>query len=334
MSLSLRLEQQIRPVADEVSALTAVVRPILEGILYSLKRDIVEQLGGYEGVTLEMLARVYRAGNGDCGLCFEYAVHDALNRAEPSVTDRVDTALKQYCKIPGDDTASILFGVEKNGAVNLIDLAKVQLTEESQLLYGQRGRPAKLRAYVDTLAAAFRSSGARASLPTSIGGLWKADLFLGHTDTDKWVATTVKINPAHLEGAAGLRIGIVPSRQGRSDAVKKDDAKNLIVCPVPHDGEFMELFYQGWGIVQQFIAADAHVPREVYLPRPAERQVAAYLESRRDFPTVEVVMALLPLSQPELLSTTAKDADLRQQNPQENFAKALVAPLPLTQRQR
>ena len=35
--IQLRLEFQENPVADEVSAITAVVRPILEGLLYSLK---------------------------------------------------------------------------------------------------------------------------------------------------------------------------------------------------------------------------------------------------------------------------------------------------------
>ena len=35
--LQLRLEFQESPVFDEVSAVTAIVRPILSGILYSLK---------------------------------------------------------------------------------------------------------------------------------------------------------------------------------------------------------------------------------------------------------------------------------------------------------
>lgn len=66
-------ERQLNPVSDEVLALTAVVRPILSGILYALKTEIVAEAGGYEGVKLKVLPRLYRAGDGDCGICFEYA---------------------------------------------------------------------------------------------------------------------------------------------------------------------------------------------------------------------------------------------------------------------
>lgn len=57
--IQLRLEFQESPVADEVSAITAVVRPILEGLLYSLKKEVVERAGGYEGAKLLMLPRLY-----------------------------------------------------------------------------------------------------------------------------------------------------------------------------------------------------------------------------------------------------------------------------------
>jgi hypothetical protein len=100
-----------------------------------------------------------------------------------------------------------------------------------------------------------------------------------------------------------LRVGIVPTREGFSDAVRKDDKRNLIVCPVPYDHSFMETFYMAWEVVQQFLFADAKVPKEVNLPRPAQRAVARYLADRRDFKVIEVIEALEPLSQPELLQT-------------------------------
>ena len=37
--MQLSLQFQRNPVADEVSAITAVVRPILEGVLYALKAE-------------------------------------------------------------------------------------------------------------------------------------------------------------------------------------------------------------------------------------------------------------------------------------------------------
>lgn len=99
--MQLRFQFQQNPVADEVSAITAVIRPILEGVLYALKTDVVAEIGGYENIKLKMLPRLYRPGDRDCGICFEYAVHDALNRNEPSVLERLDNAMTAYCNVPG-----------------------------------------------------------------------------------------------------------------------------------------------------------------------------------------------------------------------------------------
>jgi hypothetical protein len=198
------------------------------------------------------------------------------------------------------------------------------------LLAGNRGRPAKLKRHIDSIAAAFRKRDVRELLPFSISGLWKADLFVGFTDSDRWVGTTVKINPSQLEGAPGLRIGIVPARDGQSDAIYQDNTRNLVVCPLPYDHSFMEVFYEGWSVVQQFMQADAHVPKEVNLPRNALRQVALYLAERREFPVVEVVEALKPLSQPELLKTEEQAATLvsRRESSPDVETGAVVTPLP------
>jgi hypothetical protein len=307
--VEIRVESQQSPVADEVSALLAVVCPILEGLLRALKAEVVAEVGGYEDVKLMMLPRLYKPGDGDCGICFEYAVHDAMRRGDAGILERVDTALA-YCNVPGADLSSILFGAEKTGSQQLIATAKDSLTVDSLLMYGLRGRPAKLKRHLDTIAEALRRTGLRVILPQSISGLWRADLFLGKSDTDKWVGTSVKINPHDLEPARGLRVGIVPVKQGESDAVYKDEARNLVVCPLLHDGSFMEIFYAGWILIQQFIAADARLPKEASLPRPAEREVARQLQVRRKFPVVDVIEALRALAQPELLVTNEQEADL------------------------
>lgn len=324
--MRIQREQQLNPVADEVLALTAVVRPILTGVLYALKQDIVAEAGGYENVKLKMLPRLYRAGDGDCGICFEYAVHEAMNRGDPRVIERVTDAAR-LCNVPGSDLQSILFGLEKTGSQQLIDTAGEILTDDSRLLYGTRGRPINLRKRLTQIAGAFRNRRTRPALPYSIRGLWKADLFVGFSDTEKWAATSVKINPSQLEGAAGLRIGIVPTKQGRSDAVRRDDAKNLVICPLHHDEDFMQIFYEGWRIVQAFISADANIPREVMLPSPAEREVARILFQRREFGVLEVIDAISAFGQPELLSTTNRQAEMLslQGDPQTDL---LVAPMP------
>lgn len=310
MGIQLRLEFQQNRVADEVSAVTAVVRPILQGLLYSLKKEFVTAEGGHENVKLKMLSRLYRPGDGDCGICFEYAVHDAMNRHEATVQERLVDAMANHCKLAGRDSASILFGAEKSGALRLIDTAKERLTDESIVLAGKKGRPVKLKRHIERAAAALRNLDAQILLPYSIRGIWKADLFVGFQDSDRWVATTVKINPNQLEAAPGLRIGIVPNREGKSDSIRLDNERNLVICPLPHDHDFMQVFYQGWGVVQQFIHADAAIPKVVALPRPPDRQVARYLEERREFPVVDVIDALGPLAQPELLATTEREAEL------------------------
>lgn len=326
--MQLRLEFQEAPVADEVSAITAVVRPILVGILYALKREVANEVGGYENLKLFMLSRARRGSDGDIGICFEYAVHDALARGNPMVVERVADALAK-CNVPGRTMSSILFGAEKSGSLRLIDTAKGILTRDSLLLYGTKGRPVKLRNHINSVAAAFRRPDARLWLPQSISGLWKADLFTGCRDTDKWIGTSLKINRDHLEGGKGLRLGIVPAREGESDAIAKDSSKNLIVCPLPYDRSFMQVFYQAWEVVVQFLAADAKVPKEANLPRPPSRQVARYLEDRRSFSVCDVIEALGPLSQPQLLRTQEAAATTVETRPAATErTTALLAPMP------
>jgi hypothetical protein len=85
---------------------------------------MVAEVGGHANVKLKMLPRLYRPGDRDCGICFEYAVHNALNRREPTVLERLEEAIGTFCRVPGTEPASILFGLEKCGALTLIDTAK------------------------------------------------------------------------------------------------------------------------------------------------------------------------------------------------------------------
>ncbi|MDF3822600.1 hypothetical protein P3G55_22050 [Leptospira sp. 96542] len=307
--MKLLIETQRNPVGSEVLARIAIIRPILMALLTGTKQEVLSELGGMNNMKLFMLPRAYRNGYGDVGFCFEWAVHDAIRRQDPMVMTRLLDA-SRLCKLPGSAFQSILFGVEKSGKTRIIDTANQLLTDDSRILTGAQAQPPKLKAYMNRLAAAFHRPETRAALPSSINGLWKADLFFGSTDADRWLGTTLKINAKELEGAKGLRVGIVPATQGSSDRIYKDDVKNLIVCPIPYDGSFMELFYTGWRIVQQFIAADAKVPEPVALPAPADRQVARELEMRRRFPIVDVIRALEVQSQTDLLEATEKRVDV------------------------
>jgi len=53
--IEIRTESQLNPVGDEVSALVAVIRPILQGLLYALKQEVVAEVGGFSNMKLMML---------------------------------------------------------------------------------------------------------------------------------------------------------------------------------------------------------------------------------------------------------------------------------------
>ncbi len=219
------------------------------------------------------------------------------------IAERVEDALR-LCNVRGQNLNSLLFAVEKTGKLNLVESVIQSLTDNSQLMYGTRGRPVKLKRHIEQVASAFRRPNARLALPQSISGLWKADLFIGDTGQDNWVGTSVKVNAAELRAEPGLRVGIVPTRQGRTDRVRLDEAKNIVVCPIPYDDSFMQLFYAGWRIVQQFMAADATLPNEDRLPLPHEREVARSLAMRRESRVLAVVEVLEAESQSRLIESS------------------------------
>lgn len=301
--MEIRSEFQQNAVADDVGALVAVIRPVIAGVLHSIRAEmLVGANHTRESLPLKMLGRLRKQGDGDCGIAFEYAVHDAVMTQEPIASERVAEALK-LCRIAKGAPASILFAVEKAGSQQLISTHVDLITNESRVLSGARGQPVKLKNHMSSLASAFRRPRARAQLPQSIRGLWKADLFLGSQERDHWVGTSVKINPQHLEAARGLRVAIIPSFAGRSDAIKKDESKNLVICPLPHDGSFMQVFYEGWRVVQALCETDFAMPREVDIPTPVHREAARVFIERREFPIVDVLDATAKFSQPELLTT-------------------------------
>ncbi len=318
---------QRNEVNSEYEALFSVIHPILTGLALSLKQDIVTQIGGYDKMSLELFTRLYEPGDGDCGICFEYAVHEAIVNKNPDVLNRIDSALSQFCKIKGDTPSSILFGAEKSGQLHFIESVKEHLTDNSQLLTGDRGKPIKLKKHIDGVVAAFKRQQDRVKLPSSINGLWKADLFVGNTLMDNWVGTTVKINPSQLESARGLRLGIVPCRQGKNDKITKHETKNLIICPVPYDKSFMEIFLEGWNIVKAFIHAHGEMPSEMTLPSSLDRIVCKELVARRKFPVMEVIEVLKNMGQPHLMEVENKETLIETEDNKDVIINRIVTPV-------
>lgn len=289
-------------VRGAVGAKFAMIAPVLEAMLHSLPLDRTARLGGAEKVTLHDLARELRSGSGDAGICFEYAVHEAIATRSPLIHELASDVLGRFCNIKAE-AASILFGPEKDGRIPILESVQDALTEDSIVFVGNRGRPPKLRRYIPQIVNAFRRAEERNRLPRSISGLWKADLFLGSAEQDIWVGTTVKIKGNALDGAKGLRVGIYPQENAK-DRPRLDSGLNLVRLPLPYDGAFMELFYKAFFLTRAFMRADASVPREVDLPDAEDRMITKELASRRQFPVLEVIEAMGIMAQEDLLETS------------------------------
>ena len=65
----------------------------------------------------------------------------------------------------------------------------------------------------------------------------------------------------------------------------------------------MQVFYEGWRIVQALCERDFKMPREVDIPNPMHREVARMYVERREFPIVDVIRATRKFAQPDLLIT-------------------------------
>jgi hypothetical protein len=226
--------------------------------------------------------------------------------------------LEDFCNIRGE-AESILFGVEKSGATRVLETAVNLLTEESRILVGKKGQPPRLRKHLSTVAKAFASLKHRERLPQSIRGLWKADLFVGSIGSEQWVATTLKTNRRDLQSAPGLRIGLYPEER-RGEGPRKDS--DLIMCPLPYSGDFMQLFGATFQIVKQLIAANGEQPSRVALIYEDDQIVAKWVSDRRHFPVLAILAALEPVKQPGLLAS---------ETPTEEPAEGVeaAAPIPL-----
>jgi hypothetical protein len=298
-------DRQKNPVADEVSALVAVTGPIITGVLRSISDEVAIAFGERDKLPLKILGRLRKEGDGDCGIAFDYAVHDAVISREPVIAERVADALSK-CGVPVGEPASILFAIEKSGAQELISTEPGLVMDKSPVLLSEGGRPVSLREHLAAIGAAFRLPGALLSLAQSIRGLWKTELFLGSADRDQWVSAGIHMSSPPPDAVRAPRIAIVPAMTGHSDAVRRDEQNNTVICPVPHDGSFIQIFHEGWQIVQALCASDFEMPEPSDIPSPVHREVARIFVERRKFPVTEVIQATRMFAQPGLLTSSTE----------------------------
>lgn len=293
------LEIQKSLIGDQVRARYAMIIPILRGMLYSIsQRTINEIRDGYNGITLEMFCKVYNEGDGDYGICFEYAVHEAIQYRNNLIYPKIQYVIGDLCGL-NNDVESILFGAEKTKS-NVLETAHNSLTEDSILKPGTRARPTYLKQYLDTIYKAHHNRSFIEQLPKSIKGVWKADLFLGSKYANEWVATTIKTNPGQIEEAPGLRIALYSDKNPKSEPYKHSN--NLIYCPLSYDSDFMELFGASFAIAKHIINSKGKMPSRAALYYADDAAVAKWLTDRSRFPLLEILDALEALKQPDLLS--------------------------------
>jgi len=292
----------------EKQILLAMVGPILFALLCHLKREVVNDLGGLDKIKLRQLARNHKSGFGDCGISFEYSVHSAIRNNNPLVMERIQYALKM-CKISGNQTTSILLGFEKQGVLQISDHWINNMNSESEVITGAYGESTRIYDYRYDIRNAFHNKKIRDNIPPVIRGIWRADLFIGNTDSNMWVATSVKINRQLLQYDNGLYLGIVAATGGRDIPFFRKDG--MLVCPLPLGNGFMQYFYTAWRIVEEFIRKDAGLPEVRHLYRPADRQVAKFLFSKRDENVLDLVDDdLKKLAHPTLVESVTPDVTI------------------------
>lgn len=298
--LKLQTEHQIGPITDALRARVALGLPVLKGILFALKQDRAVRFGGYPGVTVWDLAREYLEGDRDYGICFEYAVHDAIMKRHPAIHPLMSEVLEGFCGIRSG-AQSILFGAEKSGKWALIETAHELINDQSRVLSGNIGQPPKLQRLWDKLTQAMTVQEVRHQLPKSVNGLWKSDIFLGSSAEQRWVGATLKTNKAQFEALPGLRVGIYPQVL-HTDRPYVDERTNLIMCPLPYDGGFMEQFAASFSVIKAFLKNDARTPPPATVPYAHDRYFCDMLAERRNFPVLDVIEGLSHMAQPGLVA--------------------------------
>jgi len=297
--MEISVQRQIIPIEENIRARYSLIIPIIRGMLYSTKLDIVNNCGGIDGITFDTFTRIYIEHPGDYGICFEYAVHEAIRNKDPVLQPYISSIINDYCKIK-DEAQSILFAIEKTGNAYIVESNKGLINKDSRILVGSAGKPPLLERHLENIKKAFHNPKYVEKLPDCIKGIWKADLFLGGQTTNQWVATTLKTRKEAFEAAPGLRIGMYPEADKKKKVVI-DSAKNLIMCPLPYNGDFMQLFGASFAIVKQIIAAHCNQPSRVALYYEDDQAVAKYLVDRKEFTVKAILESLEAIKQVGLL---------------------------------
>jgi len=279
---------QAEPVDEYGRALYAVARSIIRAQLDQLGRDDLTDLNcDRSDVTMRQLSKIARLDRdkGMRGDGFEWAVHEAIVGAEPSVSDMVARAMGRMSqKFNGMQVPkSLLFGYERAKYLGFLDAVVEDAGDSAVLLPDGQGRPFGFGPWVTVAAQGQR---AESRLADRIKKIWKTDLFFTDEDGFRYSAATIKSNWRQLESGPGLRIGVVPEAKDLKAGVRYQNGLWLAVLPDP-DG-FMGLFNDAYSSVASAVCTLGRHAKPPYYVKPTAKgqRLQAQLEK---YPTAKVV---------------------------------------------
>ncbi len=246
------------------------------------------------------IARLER-DKGMRGDGFEWAVHEAILAGEPKVTSYVSEAMRRASKfIPDDQPTSILFGQERAKFLGFLDAVVDEAGTDSYLLPQGSGKPFKFGPWVSLAA---QGHIVEARLNNRIKKIWKTDLFLSAAGDPRHFAATIKSNFAHLEGGAGLRIGIVPEHVRNTSGVRYDADKKLWVVSLDDPNGFMGLYNDAYHAVARAICTLGKHETPPYYSKPSAKaqRIQEQIEKHPDARVLDIEEALNEASQQDLV---------------------------------
>ena len=171
--------EQANPVDEYGRALYAVCRSIMRALIDSISdEDLADMNTPLDMVKMRPFAKVARLerDKGMRGDGFEWAVHEAILGAEPTVIEPVSQAMKRASKYVKDAApTSILFGQERAKFLGFLDAVVDEAGLDSYLLPQGSGKPFRFGPWVQLAAKGYT---AEDELNTRIKKIWKTDLFL------------------------------------------------------------------------------------------------------------------------------------------------------------
>lgn len=297
--------QQTAPIDEYGRALYAVARSIIRALLDQMTPEDLGDLNiGRDQVTLRQLAKFARLerDKGMKGDGFEWAVHEAIAGGELRVIDPLSEALHRVSpKLTLTPPSSVLFGYERARYLGFLDAVVQSAGDEAVLLPDGRGRP---YAFGNWVSIAAQGEVAEKHLTERIRHIWKTDLFLTDAQASRYVAATVKSNPAHLESGRGLRVGIVAEGKDHPAGIAWNGSLWVLTLPDPNG--FMGLFNDAYNAVAHAVCTLGKHPLPPYFSKPSAtaQRIQTQLERHGTAKVIDVEGALDEAAQQGLIDVT------------------------------